>query len=394
MDNATIGRLAQAVHPFAVATRRHLHQHPELSFQETETSRYLAAQLRLLGLEPQTGLGGGNGIKVVIGGGRPGRTVALRADMDALPIHEETGLPFASQHPGVMHACGHDVHTATLLATAKALLEVRVDLPGTVVLLFQPGEELDPGGASLMIADGCLENPHVDAIFGLHINPYEDVGTVLLAPGALYASPDDFVVTIRGQGGHAAAPHIGVDPIVTAAQVILGLQTIVSRNTNPFDQAVITIGSIHGGAASNVIPDTVTLSGTIRTMNPAIRKQLPQRLEQVVRGVCEAAGATYEVQQSYGYPVLVNDGPMTERAQRAARAIFAPEQVLAAKPTMGAEDFAYYLEQRPGSYAKIGCSTPGQERHGLHTSRLLVDEACMETGVAYFLSVVREFLGA
>ncbi|MDB4897645.1 MAG: N-acyl-L-amino acid amidohydrolase, partial [Firmicutes bacterium] len=249
-----IWSLARAAHPFAVAARRQLHQHPELSFQEQETSAFVAAQLQELGYEIQTGLGG-YGIKAVLRGGKPGKVVALRADMDALPILEETGLDFASEHPGVMHACGHDVHTATLLGTAKALKQVQAEIAGTVVLIFQPGEEVNPGGASLMIKDGVLANPQVDGIFGLHVAPGMNAGTMGFGAGAMLASPDDFVVTIIGNGGHGAAPHLGVDPVMVAAQCLTLLQQVVARNVDPFQSAVLTIGTIHGGTAPNVIPD-------------------------------------------------------------------------------------------------------------------------------------------
>lgn len=389
-----IKSLAKAVHPFAVEARRHLHGNPELSFQETETARYLAAKLREMGLEPQTGIGG-NGIKVVIESGKPGRTVALRADIDALPIQEETGLPFASTKPGLMHACGHDVHTSTVLATAKALAECKGDLPGgRVVLFFQPGEEMNPGGASLMIRDGCLENPKVDAIFGVHVFPPGDAGTMNFGAGPMLAAPDEFDVTIIGKGGHGAAPHLCVDPVVTASQVVVAMQQIVARNVSPFERAVITIGSIHGGQARNVIPNEVTLKGTVRTMSREVQELMPKRIEAVIRGVCEAAGASYKLHYDAGYPVLVNDAAMTEIARKAALSVLGEAKVGPMQPSMGGEDFAFFLEHVPGTFARLGCSAPGSsERYGLHTSKLLIDEACMETGVAYFLSVVQEYLG-
>jgi len=385
--------LARSVHPFAVEARRHLHQHPELSYQEKETSAYVAARLREMDVPFTEGVGG-YGIKAVIGGGKPGKTIALRADMDALPIQEETGLPFASQTPGVMHACGHDVHTASLLATARALKQIEADLPGRVVLIFQPGEEVNPGGASLMIRDGVLENPRVDAIFGVHVHPQSEAGTVGLAAGPMLAAPDEFDVTIVGKGGHGAYPHLTVDPVLAAAQCITLLQQIVARNVSPFQQAVITIGMIQGGAARNVIPDEVVFKGTVRTMDQAVRDLMPGRIEAVVRGVCEAAGTTYRLRYDGGYPPLINDAAATDLARRAAVKVLGADKVESMTPTMGGEDFAYYLQRVPGAFARLGAMAPGTlDPRGLHTSKMMIDEACMATAVAYFLGVVGEFLG-
>lgn len=387
-----IWELARSVHAYGVAARRHLHQHPELSFQERETSAFVAAELTKLGYTFQSGVGG-NGIKAVLEGGKPGKTVALRADMDALPITEETGLPFASCHPGIMHACGHDVHTATLLATAKALKVSQAELPGRVVLIFQPGEEMNPGGASLMIRDGVLQNPDLDAIFGLHVMPDTEAGKMKFGAGPMMAAPDEFDVTIIGKGGHGATPHLTVDPILVACQCVTLLQQVVARNVNPFERAVITVGMIQGGAARNVIPGEVTFKGTVRTMTPAMRRQMQERIEQVIRGVCQAAGADCHLAYSQGYPVLVNDAAMTEVARQAALAILEPDQVGEMIPSMGGEDFAYYLEHVPGSFARLGSKLPGTvDPAGLHTSRLLIDEECLAVGVAYYLSVVQQFL--
>lgn len=388
-----IWSLARSVHPFAVEARRHIHRRPELSFQEKETSEYLQGQLKALGIPFQSGIGG-YGIKAVIDGGRPGRTVALRADIDALPILEETGLPFASTIPGVMHACGHDVHTATLLATANALNQMKDELPGRAVLIFQPGEEVNPGGASLMIKDGVLENPKVDAIFGLHVLPGMEAGTMAFGAGPMLAAPDEFDVTIVGRGGHGAAPHLCVDPVMVAAQCLTLLQQIVARNVSPFQNAVITVGMIQGGTARNVIPDEVTFKGTVRTMEPAIRTVMPKRIEAVIRGVCEAAGASYKLRYDPGYPSLINDAASTETARAAALAVLDEEKVLPMAPSMGGEDFAFYLQHVPGSFARLGATVPGTASPaGLHTSRLLIDEECLAVGVAYYLSVVQQFLG-
>lgn len=392
MSKEQIWNLARSVHGYGVEARRHLHRNPELSFQERETHAYLVERLTELGCSFQAEMGGGTGIKVVIGGDRPGPTVALRADIDALPIQEEIELEFASQKPGVMHACGHDVHTAILLATAKALKGIEAELPGKVVLIFQPGEEMNPGGASLMIKDGVLENPKVDAIFGLHVMPHMDAGTMGFGAGPMLASPDEVIVTIVGKGGHGAYPHLGVDPVLVTCQVITLLQQVVSRNVSPFQPAVITVGKIHGGTAPNVIPDEVHFEATVRTMDPQVRAMMPQRIEAVVKGVCEAAGASYRFRYEPGYPVLINDAAMTDIARQAAEAIIAPEAIEGAEPSMGGEDFAFYLEQVPGSFARIGSAVPGStNRFGLHTSRLLIDEEAIALGVAYYLSVVQRY---
>ncbi|HWI53655.1 MAG TPA: amidohydrolase, partial [Symbiobacteriaceae bacterium] len=330
----------------------------------------------------------------VIDGGRPGRTVALRADMDALPIAEETGLPFASENPGVMHACGHDVHTATLLATARALKQIEADLPGRVVLIFQPGEEVNPGGASLMIRDGVLQNPAVDAIFGLHVYPLAEAGTMAFGAGPMLAAPDEFDVTIVGRGGHGAQPHLCVDPVLVAAQCLTLLQQIVARNVGPFQSAVITVGSIHGGTARNVIPDEVTFKGTVRTMDSAVQALMRERITAVIRGVCDAAGASYRLRYDPGYPALVNDAAATDLARRAALHVLDEAAVQPMGPSMGGEDFAFYLQQVPGSFARLGSMAPGTVGPaGLHTAKLMIDEECMAVGAAYYLSVVQTYLG-
>lgn len=384
---------AKAAFDYAVGARRHLHQHPELSYAEKETSAYIESELRAMGYAPQTGIGG-YGIKVVLQGAKSGPTVALRADIDALPITEETGLEFASQNPGVMHACGHDVHTAILLGTARALKSRAADLSGTVVFIFQPGEEKDPGGASLMIADGVLENPKIDHIFGIHVFPLFPVSLIGLGAGPRLAAPDELRVTIKGKGGHGAYPHLCIDPIMTAAQVITLLQQIVARNVGPFQQAVITVGWIKGGSAGNVIPDEVTFGGTVRTMDPALRAKMPERIESVVKGVCDAAGCTYDLHYGTGYPPLVNSVEETEEATKAALWLFGEEQVTEMPATMGGEDFAFYLEKVPGTFIRLGSTAPGiQNAPGLHTSKLMIDERCIETGIGYYLAVVERYLG-
>ena len=291
MSSKSLQELVREVVPFGVEARRWLHQHPELSFQEKETSAFVAAKLREMGYEPQVGIGGGYGIKAVLKGARPGRTIALRADMDALPIAEETGLPFASTVPGVMHACGHDMHTATLLATAKALRSLQGELAGNVVFIFQPAEETLPGGAISMIRDGVLENPHVDAVFGMHVDPFLPAGQLAFGAGPRYAAADMFDVIIYGRGGHGAAPHQTVDAVLVGAQVVSALQHIHSRQMDPMDQLVVTVGHFQAGSKHNIIADTALLQGTVRNMSPALRERIAAMMEQVIAGVCATYGA-------------------------------------------------------------------------------------------------------
>jgi amidohydrolase len=393
MEPTQMKELATSVTEWATACRRHLHQHPELSYQEKETSEFIAAELRKMGYEPQTGIGG-YGIKVVLQGGKgPGRTIALRADIDALPIQEQTGLPFASLTDGVMHACGHDVHTAVLLGAARALRELQAELKGQVVLIFQPGEESAPGGATLMMKDGVLENPHVDAIFGMHVLPSLPVGLMGFGDGPRMGAPNEFDLTIHGKGGHGAHPYATVDAVYVACQVVNALQGVVSRNINPFDPVVLTVGSIHSGNKHNIIPSEAVLQGTVRTMSQPVQEKVLRRIQEVADGVCAAHGATATLKVETGYPVLVNSPEETALAQAAATTVLGEANITIMEPSMGAEDFGFYLLERPGSFVRLGVAAPDdRERAGLHTARLNVDEGCIPVGVAYSLSLVQEFL--
>ena len=395
---------AEAQAPFAREAYRWLHQHPELSYQEAETARYVAAQLRSHGYAPRTGVGrpGEHGVVAIYGADpakRNGPAVALRADMDALPIEEATDLPWRSQQPGTMHACGHDGHTAVLLATAAALRDIERDdpdwLPGPVVLIFQPAEEIsEPGGAVGMIEAGVLDTPKVAAIFGLHQEPLLDAGTMGLAPGPFMAAEDNFTLTIGGRGGHAARPHFGVDPIVAAAHVVTALQTVVSRQTSPNDAAVVTVGTIHGGTKENIIPDQVVLTGTVRSLAADVREAMPRRIEALAHGVADGFGATAALDYRFGAPVLVNEPEMTALAQRAAADVLGQDSVVPFPPMMGAEDFACFLERRPGCFARLGSGTPGtpaEDRPGNHTAGFRLDESALPVGVAYYLAVLDEW---
>lgn len=391
VDVQEIQRLATEQHEYLLATRRHLHQHPELSYEERETATFIAGELRSLGLEPSERVGGGFGVVATIQGGRPGSTLGFVADIDALPLHESNDLPFRSQTPGVMHACGHDANAAVLLAFAKALTGVRDILPGRVRFIFEPAEETPPGGALGLIEAGCLDG--VDAVFGLHQGP-SDAGLLHLTAGPILASVDNFSITLLGRAGHAAEPQDGIDAIQIAGQVISALHHLVSRRVSPKQQAVLGIGTISGGTRENVIADKVVMTGTVRTMDPGVRDTLEQYVRLVVKGVVEAWGGGHELEYEHGYPVLVNDPHMTEVARRAAQLVLEPSTVLTGgwPAGMPADDFARYLEQVPGAYAGLGAGTPGSlARPLIHNSDYLLDESGLSAGVAWYLSLAMHF---
>jgi amidohydrolase len=394
MDAATILRLAHETDEEVLAARRHIHQHPELSFQEEQTAAFVAERLRALGYEPQTNIGG-YGVKAVLRGARAGKTVALRADMDALPLREEERVPFASLHPGVMHACGHDSHTSILLGAAQALRGLQGQLAGNVVFLFQPAEELPPGGAKSMIEAGVLDDPKVDCVFGLHQGAQLDVGTMAVTAGARQASADTFRITFSGPGGHAAMPHRTVDVIAAAGQAITAIHQIVARHLPAQQPVVITIGQIHGGTKENIIPELVTMSGTVRCFDEQIRKEIPDRIRSMIDAAAAMFGAKAKLDYQLGYPVVINDGEMAEVARRAAARILGDENVLKPEPIMPAEDFSYFLQRVPGAYASLGIGTPGSTNRGSsHSPDFFLDEASLPIGVAYYLSLVDDLLGA
>jgi amidohydrolase len=340
-----------------VELRRLLHASPELSFQEEKTPTMIADYLERIGVEVVRGVGG-RGVVGYVKGEKPGKTVALRADFDALPIQEETGLPFASKTPGVMHACGHDGHTATLLVLAKVLMEHRTQLAGTVVLIHQFAEELAPGGAIEMIKDGCLKG--VDAIYGTHLWSTMPLGQIGYRQGPIMAAADRFELLIRGQGGHGAIPHETVDSIAVAASVVNQLQYIVSRNIDPLKSAVVSIGSLHAGGAFNVIADSAEIVGTVRTFNSAIQDLIIDRIEQITKGICEAMGAEYSYRYKKGYPAVVNDPVETKYFVQAAKSVLDERSVHEMEAVMGGEDFSYYLQQVPGTFFFTGAGNVDQ----------------------------------
>lgn len=358
-----------------VSIRRYLHANPELSFQEVHTPAFVAKFHRELGLEVREGVGG-RGVVATLRGAKPGKTVALRADFDALPIQEENDIPYKSKIDGVMHACGHDGHTATLLIVAKALYEIREELCGNVVFIHQFGEEVLPGGAKPMIEDGCLDG--VDAIFGTHLWAPTPFGKVLVRSGAIMAAPDMFEITIHGKGGHAAEPHNSIDAIVVGAQYITQLQSIISRKISPLKQAVITVGTFEAGQAYNVIAETASLKGTVRTLEEDVRGQIEKEMESLLKSICDGQGATYEYKYTKGHPAVVNHHEETLFIAEIAKEISEVKNVEHCEPLMVGEDFAYYLQKVPGTFFITGAKHPDWETaYPHHHPKFNFDERAM-----------------
>jgi amidohydrolase len=386
-----------------VAWRRDIHQHPELSGQEVRTSALVAARLRALGLEVQTEVGG-HGVVGLLRGGKPGRVVALRADMDALPVTEPTGLPFAStvrarynnQDVGVMHACGHDTHVAMLLGAAQVLAGIRAQLPGSVKFIFQPAEEQTPdGGAKPMIEAGALENPKVDAIFGLHVTP-KRVGTLQYRAGPFMASADNLFITVHGRQTHGAAPWAGVDPIVVASQIVLGLQTIISRQENLVTApAIVTIGVIQGGVRFNIIPDSVVMQGTIRALDAEMGRDINARIKRTAEMIAQSAGATATVTIEEGYPVTVNDPALTERMLPTLRRVAGAERVTEIPPATWSEDFSRYEEKVPGMFFNLGVTPDSVDPATAapnHSPLFFADETAFPVGVRTMANLAVDYL--
>lgn len=369
-----------------VATRRKLHAAPELSREEHATSAFVADLLEGWGYDVARGLGG-TGVVATLKNGAGERIIGLRADMDALPITEATGAAYASTNPGVMHACGHDGHTTILLAAAKELAETR-DFSGTVRLVFQPAEEV--GGAVEMLADGLFERFPVDAIFAMHNWPNIPAGEFRFLSGPTMASVDLVIITITGQGGHGARPHETVDPIVAASSLVLALQTIVSRNVDPLETAVITVGMIHGGTLPNVIPDKVELQITTRAFTQAVRDRVRQRIKTLAEAHAASYGATAEVYHPPGFPALVNHDAETQFARQVAIRHFGEDRVATAPLRTGSEDFAFMLEKKAGSYLFVG-NGPGAD---LHSPRYDFNDAIIEPAARYWVALVKDYLAA
>jgi len=386
--NELIKAKAEAIFPQIQAIRHHIHAHPELSFHEYHTSAFIAEKLAAAGIKHKTGIAG-TGIVATIEGKNPGdKCIALRAEMDALPIYEANETLYRSQNEGLMHACGHDVHSACLVGAAYILQEMRDQFTGTIKLIFQPGEEKNPGGASLMIAEGILENPKPEAIYALHVYPHLPCGSVGFRGGQYMASTDELYITIIGKGGHAALPHLTIDPIAISAQVITNLQQIISRKGNPLIPSVLSFGKIAGGFTTNVIPDKVELEGTFRTMDEEWRYKAHELVKRVVEETCKANGASSKVEVSVGYPSLYNDVTLTEKAQKAASEFLGEENVVVLNQRMTADDFSFYSHQVPGCYFRLGTNTNNDKfTTPVHNAHFDIDENAMKTGMGVLVSL-------
>lgn len=374
-----------------VAWRRHLHAHPELSYQEHETSRFVREQLAAFG-GLQVSAPTPTSVVAELVGSRPGPRLALRADMDALPITEENGFEFASQNRGVMHACGHDGHTAMLLGVARVLARLRARLPGQVRFIFQHAEELAPGGAQELVAQGVMEG--VDAVVGAHLDSMLEVGQIGVRSGAVNASSDEFWLTITGVGGHAAHPESTVDCVAIGAQVVVNLQHLVARNVDPREALVLSVTQFNSGTAENVTPGVAELVGTVRAFNQELRQRAPELMERIIGGVTSAHGASHRLDYRRGYAPVVNDPGITELVARAVRRELGAAGVVEVQPTMGAEDFSAYLQHAPGTFFRVGGSNPGLGiSHPHHHAEFTIDETALGVGVRAFVAASLELLG-
>ena len=402
-----LDRLADQLEPKVIEWRHDIHQNPELGNREFRTAEKVANHLKALGLEVQTGVAH-TGVVAVLKGGKPGPVVALRADMDALPVTEEVDLPFASRvkttwagkESGVMHACGHDTHVAMLMGVAEALVQVKDRLPGTVKFLFQPAEESPPpgeeGGAALMVKQGAMENPKPEAVFGLHITSVMESGTIAYRPGPMMAAADIVRITVQGRQTHGSAPWSGVDPIVVASQIVLGLQTIVSRQVNITQEpAVVTIGGIDGGNRFNIIPDKVELVGTVRTFDEAMRDDIHRRIRNTSEHIAAASGAQVVINIEKPYAVTINDPGLTERMLPTLKRVAGEANVALRPKTTGAEDFSFFAQQAPGLFIFLGGTPRGADMSKVaynHSPRFYVEDSAMKLGVRALLNLTVDYM--
>jgi len=390
MDPKSIREAAEALKPWLVETRRHIHMNPELGLEERQTADFIQATLSSLGIESERK---GTAVVGLVRGKLPGGVVALRADIDALPLDEANEVEYKSRRPGAMHACGHDAHATILLGAARFFAERRDALRGTIKLLFQPAEET-VGGAATMISSGCLENPRVDYVLGLHVMPYLPVGVIEAKKGALNGSSCTLRIAVRGKGAHGAYPDLGIDAVLAASSVVVALNSVVSRNVSPLESAVLTVGTIRGGKASNVIADEVRMEATLRSTSPQVRDAMIARIKAIVEGVPASFGGSGELEVEYGYEALINDDASVDVVVRAAEAVLGPGSIRwKEKPSMGVEDFSFFLKERPGAFYHLGC---GNEERGirspLHSNTFDIDEDCLPLGVAIQAAAALEFL--
>ena len=393
---AAIDRHAGELHPAVIEVRRDIHRHPELGFRETRTAALVAAKLKALGYEVRTGVGV-TGVVGVLKGGKPGPVVAIRADMDALPIPELIDVPYKSTVPNVKHACGHDAHTAMGLGVAEIFSRMRADVPGTVVLLFQPAEEGDPDGgrtgALRMLDDKAFENPAPAAIFGLHVMPTLEVGQIGANVGPAMASSDRFTLTITGRKTHGAYPHTGIDPVPIAAQVVMALQTIPSRQIDAQKPTVVTVGIIQGGNRFNIVADEVSMTGTVRSLDTEGPSIVKGKMEAIVKGITSSFGAAYTLKYEEGAPVTFNDPALAKASIPALEAVAGAGKVVAPPAQMGAEDFAYFQQRIPGFYFFLGVANPARNITAMiHTEHFDIDEQALAIGMRAMATAVADYL--
>ena len=392
MDKKILFEKIEALYPWLVEVRRDFHRHPELGMEEYRTRDQIVKYLKEMGVETKAGIAN-TGVVGLIRGGSPGRTIALRADMDALPMQDEKNAPYKSTVDGKMHSCGHDAHMTILLGTAKILSGMRDQLKGNVKLLFQPAEET-VGGAKPMIEEGVLENPPVDGVLGLHVSTEDPTGTIGVRYGQMNAASDGIKIILHGESTHGAYPHSGVDAIAMAGQVITALQTVVSRNVDPRDSAVVTLGTIQGGTKQNIISNRVEMTGTVRTLDPKTRSKVIDRVEKIVLQIAAAMGGKGEVLREEGYTALINDDEMVHLVRDTGKELLGEDNVLEVKhATLGVEDFAYFAAAVPGAFFKLGCRN--EEKGSIydgHTTLFDIDEEALKVGVAMQVSNVLRFL--
>lgn len=395
--NSEISEQINRIEAELIENRRYIHMHPELSFREYNTSSFIQKKLDEMGIKYVSGIAE-NGICAYIYGNKniefeSMKSILIRADMDALPIDEVSDKPYKSQNKNVMHACGHDAHVAVLLGVCKVLNNFKDKFGGVVKAVFQPGEETS-GGALPMIEEGVLENPHTDVCVALHCDSDLDCGTIRVKPGSLYASPDDFRITVKGKGGHGAEPHNCIDPIMISASIIQALNNLISRETDPFDNAVISVGSIHGGSATNIIPDSVEIQGTARSLTNEVRGFLKKRIGETAEGICKTFGAECEYEYTELFPPLINDEKLAEDVyDSACRSNGKDKCVWGGAPTMAGEDFSYFSQNRPSVLFKLGCRNKSLGIVSpIHHSSFDIDENCLKTGVKVFVGFVLDYL--
>lgn len=376
-----IKKLADTYFNELISVRRHLHAHPELSYEEAETSNFISLKLTEYGIEHQTNIGGYGIVGLIKGKNATKKTIALRADMDALPIEEKNTTDYISQNKGVMHACGHDVHTTSLLGAAKILQELRDDFEGTIKLIFQPAEEKLPGGASIMIKDGVLENPKVETILGQHVLPQLETGKVAFKSGIAMASCDEIYITVKGKGGHGAVPHLAIDPILIASHIVIALQSIVSRNANPIMPSVLSIGKFIANGATNIIPEEVKLEGTFRTFDENWRAEAKEKIITTCNTIAASFGGSCDIVIEHGYPFLKNDETLTKSAFELAKEYLGNENVEEMPARMTAEDFSYYSQLVPACFYRLGTGNIAKGiTSSIHTPTFDVDENCLKIG--------------